>query len=358
LAAQVREAGYQVPSGLETRRQNVLALSGGGTFGAYTAGVLNGWSATGQRPPFDVVTGISTGALAATYAFLGPEYDRRLCQLSTSITAADIYRRRPRLTVLWSDAVASSAPLARLLEGQIDATVLQAVAVAHAQGRRLYVGTTNLDTRRLVVWDMGAIASSGRPDALELYRKVVLASASVPGFFPPVRIDVQVNGQTYTELHADGGATSEVFLRSSMLHVDVQDVRAGRRPLAGSDVYVIIAGKLFSDPECVRPRVTGVGAGALGALTYAQTRNDVARIYTLALLTGMRFHLAALPQEFPTTGDSLSFDQEEMRRLYAEGYREACAGQAWHERPPAVDPAEQSAPRGGTAFLAPAGCRR
>src|SRR5262245_19747308 len=173
LTARLKDDGPPDPA---RPKKHVLALSGGGKFGAYTAGVLNGWSASGCRPTFDVVTGVSTGSLVATYAFLGPAYDPRLRFLYTTLETRDVVRRRPALSVLWSDAAYSSAPLARLIADEVDAPLLARVAAAHAQGRRLFVGTTNLDTRRLVIWDMGAIASGPRPDRLDLFRQVLLAS--------------------------------------------------------------------------------------------------------------------------------------------------------------------------------------
>ena len=254
----------------EQRRLNILALSGGGSHGAFAAGVLNGWTATGERPVFDVVTGVSTGALIAPMAFLGPSYDGRIRELYTNVSSKDIYRKHPKLAMLWSDSAASSEPLARLIAANTDHHMLAAVATAHCQGRRLYVGTTNLDTGRLVIWDMGAIAASGRPDSLGLFKKVVLASASVPGFFPPVPIEICVNGRRYTELHADGGTTSQVFLRGSMLDLDPAEIRAGRKPLAGSRLYIIIAGKNFPDAKCVEPRVVSIAA----ALWRADFRPD------------------------------------------------------------------------------------
>jgi hypothetical protein len=200
---------------------------------------------------------------------------------------------------------------------------------------------------------MGAIAASGRPDALELYRKVLLASAAVPGFLPPVPIDVAINGRRYTELHVDGGTTAQVFLRGSMLKLDQEATRAGRRPLSGSDVYVIVAGKLYADPGCVEPRATRIASEALTTLTYAETRSDLVRIYTLALLTGMRFHLTALPQDHPAPEESLSFDPAPMRQMYAAGYHAGLTGQGWRGTPPGTDAAEQVLPRTGTEFLAP-----
>lgn len=330
-----------------------LVLSGGGMYGTYTVGVLSGWTTTGTRPQFDVVTGVSTGALIATYAFLGQQYDATMVRLYTSVTDRDIYRRRPIAAVLWSDSAASSAPLKKLIDAQVDDEIIAAVAQAHTEGRRLYVGTTNIDTRRLVIWDMGAIASSGRPDAKELYRKILLASASVPGFFPPVPIDIEVNGRTYTEMHVDGGATTGLFLRASTLHLPPEALKAGKQPLAGSDVYVIDAGKLYADPTCIHRRTIRIGGSALTSLVYSQTRGELFRIYTLCKLGGMNYHLASIPEDFKLGSDSMSFDRTEMRRLYNAGVAVTTDGRAWRDTPPGILPEEQSRPRTGTQFFMP-----
>jgi len=333
--------------------KKVLALSGGGMYGAYSTGVLAGWTATGDRPCFDVVTGVSTGGLIATYAFLGSQYDRQLTELYTSVCSQDIYRKRVIGSVLWSDSAASSAPLKRLIDAQVDDAMLQAIAAGHATGRRLYVGTTNIDTRRLVIWDMGAIASSGRADAKDLYRKVLLASSSPPGFLPPVPIEVEVNGRKFTELHVDGGATTGVFIRASTLHLDPAAVKSGDRPLAGSEAYVIVAGKLYADPVCIERRALRIGESSLQSLLYSQVRGELFRIYTLCLLSGMKFNMSALPEEFKASGDMMGFDPAEMKRLYEAGYAAATSGRAWRDTPPGTEPQEQTKPRGGTQFLAP-----
>lgn len=348
-----RTRAASAPAGPSDRPGKFLALSGGGMYGAYTVGVLCGWTAAGARPRFDVVTGVSTGALVATYAFLGSEYDAPMAKMYTSVSKDDIYRRRPAPAALWNDSAASSDPLKKLIAAQVDDTILAAVAREHACGRRLYVGTTNLDARRLVVWDMGAIASSGRPDAKELYRNILLASASVPGFLPPVRIEVEVNGRRVTEMHADGGATTGVFLRSSTLHLDPDALKAGRQPLAGSDAYVIIAGKLYADPACTDPRTVKIAASALTSVLYAQTRSELFRIYALCLVGGMKYHLAAIPEDFKVGADSMDFDPEHMRRLYDAGYAAATGGYAWRDTPPGAEPHEQTRPRTGTQFYAP-----
>lgn len=333
--------------------EKYLALSGGGKFGAYTVGVLGGWTASGSRPCFDVVTGVSTGALIATFAFLGPEYDPKLVALFTNVTDRDIYRKRVRPAILWAEAAADSAPLRELIECQVDDALLAAVARAHASGRRLYVGTTNIDTRRLVIWDMGAIASTGRPDAKDVYRKILLASASIPGFLPPVPIEVEVNGRTFTELHVDGGATTGVFLRPSSLNLDPDAVKAGGLPLAGSEAYVIVAGKLYADRVITPPRALRVGEGGLQAMVYSQTRGELFRIYALCQLAGVNFRLAALPEDFRTSADGMTFDRDELRRLYDVGYAAAAGGRAWRDTPPGAEPQEQTQPRTGTQFVAP-----
>src|SRR5262245_23529226 len=169
------------------RPRHVLALSGGGVYGAYSAGFLAGWTCTGTRPEFDVVTGISTGALIAPFAFLGPEYDAQAANLYTRVQAEDIFRIRAWVSIPFKDAVASSAPLRELIESQITPELMTRIAAEHRKGRRLYVGTTNLDTRRLVVWDLGAIACRPCPEGCHLFRDVLLASSAVPGMLPPVK---------------------------------------------------------------------------------------------------------------------------------------------------------------------------
>ena len=163
---------------------NFLALSGGGGDGAFGAGILCGWTEAGTRPRFKLVTGISTGALIAPFAFLGPEYDAKLKEAYTTISDKDIYKVPGLLKLVLNlgriEGVASTEPLAGLLERIIDDNMMQAIAAEHNKGRRLLVGTTQLDAQRQVIWNMGAIAASRNPDALKLFRQVLRASASDP----------------------------------------------------------------------------------------------------------------------------------------------------------------------------------
>jgi predicted acylesterase/phospholipase RssA len=328
--------------------RNLLVLSGGGMNGAYTAGVLKGWTASGSRPRFDVVTGISTGALIAPFALLGPAYDDALERAYTMVRDRDIFRKRWLLTLPWAESLADSVPLRKHIEAEITPEVLAGVARAHAEGRRLYVGTTNLDTKQLVVWDLGAIAAGDDPNKLPLFRQVVLASASVPGLLPPVPITVEVNGQRFTELHVDGGVAANLFLRPSMLR------RPGDRgaPAGAVDtnVYVIVAGKLRPKPEPVKRGLLSVAEDSIQGVLQAQFEGSLLRIYLLARNAGARFALAAVPQEFPSDLASLSFDPRIMRALFDEGFRSAASGSVWRATPPGLAPGEMAPPRSGVRF--------
>ncbi len=325
--------------------RNVLVLSGGGMNGAYTAGVLRGWTASGKRPVFDVVTGISTGALIAPFALLGPEYDDVLERAYTTASDRDIFSKRSLLALPLADSLADSTPLRRRIEEQITPEVLARVAEAHTRGRRLYVGTTDLDTRRLVVWDLGAVAAGSDPDKLSLFRRVLLASASVPGLLPPVPINVEVDGRRFSELHVDGGVTASLFLRPEMLPRP-----AGQSGSDDTSVYVIVAGKLRPTPRAVKRQLVQVAEDTIGGLLQSQFEGDLLRIYLLSRSRGARFALAAIPQEFPDGPASLSFDPRVMRALYDEGRRSAQAGTAWRPTPPGLTRDERLRPRTGVRF--------
>jgi hypothetical protein len=154
-----------------------LALSGGGDKGAFGAGLLNGWSAAGNRPEFKLVTGISTGGLIAPFAFLGPRYDEKLRNLYTNVKRDDIVTLRGLLTILTDDSLADTAPLRKLLRKHVDRNFLDEIAVEHRKGRELWISTTNLDARKRVIWNMTKLAASDHPRAVEIFQEVMIASA-------------------------------------------------------------------------------------------------------------------------------------------------------------------------------------
>jgi predicted acylesterase/phospholipase RssA len=326
---------------------NVLVLSGGGMNGAFTVGLLQGWTESGARPKFDVVTGISAGALIAPFAFLGPEYDAALGR-NASLQPSDLYHNRPLPALAWSDSLADSEPLWRLIETEITPDLLTKVARAHGEGRRLYVGTTNLDTKRSVVWDLGAIAAGNDPRKLDLFRKVLLASASMPGLLPPVAINVEIDGKPYTELHVDGGVSASLFLQPKMLGVGP----AGPPPnTLGGNVYVIVAGKMFPDSFPVQRRLFQVSEESISGLLQAQFEGDILRVYMLTNYAGAHFSLAAVPQDFGAASNSMALDSALMHRLFDIGRQVGRAQGPWQTAPPTIDPRSHQAPRQGVKLI-------
>ena len=340
---------------LPRRPQHILALSGGGMYGAYTAGVLNGWTKSGKRPTFDVVTGISTGALIGALAFLGPEYDGQMEQFYTTIRRRDIFTYRSWATVPFRDAVANTAPLRKILDTAITDEIVVAMAKAHKDGRRLYVGTTNLDTRRFVTWDIGAIAC--RPDvraSRKLIATILVASCSLPGVFPPQPIEVVVNGKKFTELHVDGGVVAPMFLPPSVFDAAVADPNKAATLQTPAQLYVIQAAKSYADGSPVESKILPVLGASAASIMMAQYRREVSNMYHMARVAGVDFRMLALSAEFPTPSNGLDFDRKEMNKLFDEGYRIASGtqGPSWWNSPPERGAGESDPVRTGNRFRA------
>jgi predicted acylesterase/phospholipase RssA len=304
------------------RRINVLSISGGGANGAYGAGVLCGWTETGSRPEFDIVTGVSTGALIAPAAFLGPSYDKVIRDIYTNISDADIMKRN-LIEFLFGGqpSFLDTQPLRHVLKKAVTKKVLKEVAREHEKGRRLYIATTNLDTKRLVIWDMGAIAKAGTPEALELFHDVMLASASIPVVFPPVMIKVKAGGRLYDEMHVDGSVTTQIigslFLAA---HGGTKDKE--------THIYVIRNGKLADVPEEVPYKAWDIATAAFSTLVTWQSYGDIYRFSTLAKYERIHLYFTCIPYEFnePRTSE---FDLSYMRKLFYRGYRVARSGGHW-----------------------------
>jgi predicted acylesterase/phospholipase RssA len=315
--------------------KNILVMSGGGSFGAFTAGVLAGWTKSGTRPEFDVVTGISTGALLAPFAFVGPDYDGHAKHFYTNIKAEDIFTIRSWLTLPCRSAIASSAPLRRLIESEIDQTLMERIAAEHRKGRRLYVGTTNIDTKRLAVWDLGAIACRPCPEGCTLFRDVLLASCSIPAMFPPVTFVIDVDGKRSTEMHVDGGVSAELFCPSAVFGASTAARGEGE-----SNLYIIVSGKLYPDAKAVRERVLPVLVATTSSHVHSHRRAELTNMYGLARSAGMRYQLISLRQEFVTADVAIKFDREEMGKLYAEGLEKGALPESWVATPPELSPGD------------------
>jgi predicted acylesterase/phospholipase RssA len=306
-----------------------LALSGGGAQGAFGAGFLKGWSRTGRRPVFKIVTGVSTGALMAPFAFLGPEYDEKLGEFYTTTASRDIFLRRwlPG-RVLWGEALTDTAPLEALIARLVDAAFLEKIAEAHLQGRRLYVGTVDLDAQRFVVWNLGLIATSGHPEALPLFRKVMLASASIPVAFPPVFFEVEANGKRYDEMHVDGAVGANVFHSGGVFRPSIIREHDGRE-----DVFVIHNGRITPIPSPTPRSLRGIAMRSLDAAGRATVVGDLFRIYSATRQQQATFQWITIPEDVDLSRNEV-FDPELMQRLHAVGYQKALDGPEWTTQPP------------------------
>ena len=320
-----------------------LAVSGGGEDGAFGAGLLVGWTAAGTRPAFKAVTGISTGALTAPFAFLGPAYDDRLRAVYTETSAAQVLLHRSYLAAVLQDAAADTAPLRKTIARHFDQGMLDAIAAEHAKGRILLVGTTNLDARRPIIWNIGKIAASGRPGALALVHKILAASAAIPGAFPPVLIDAEVDGKRYQEMHVDGGASAQVFLYPPSIDLRAQSRAAGisreRR------VYIIRNARLDPDWAQVERRTLSIAGRAIASLIQTQGVGDLYRIYVAARRDGLDYNLAYIPETF-TTPLREPFDGAYMRELFGVGRDLGGAGYRWAKVPPGWTAPELEPPVG------------
>jgi predicted patatin/cPLA2 family phospholipase len=319
------------------KQQYYLAISGGGAAGAFGAGVLAGWTAAGDRPEFQLVTGISTGALTAPFAFLGSAYDGVLEEMYTDYATSDLLKKRSLLNTLTSDAMYSTDKFEALIAKYIDEEIVEAIAAEARKGRGLNIGTTNLDVERPVIWRVSVIAASDHPQRLEIIRKIILASASIPAAFPPVTFEVEANGQSYDELHVDGGTASQVFLYPAA--IDWARVLEKLESPYAPKVFVIRNSRLDADAAVVHRKLLPIAHRSIASLIRTQGVGDLYRIFALAERDGLDFNLAFIPASFDEVPAEL-FDRAWMRKLYALGVEMGKGGYPWEKTPPAYESVE------------------
>lgn len=304
------------------RPVEMLALSGGGANGAFGAGVLYGWSQHGDRPVFDVVTGISTGALAAPFAFLGTVYDDELKAGYTDGQSEKLLDFQG-LLALFRPSLFSGGPLERLVETLIDDALVAAVAAEHKAGRRLLIGTTNLDTQTLTLWNMGAIAAVGGPSATALFRKVLTASSSVPGVFPPVMIEVEAGGRRFFEMHVDGSAISSFFAVPAPFLL-----WTGEKPPAhNANLYVLVNGALDTEFAVTRNETIAILRRSVDIASKTNTRTELAAVAAFAGRNNVALRVSHVPAG--VNPSPLDFDQARMSALFEQGRQTAATGAAW-----------------------------
>lgn len=334
-AAERRMRALGVPPGAANLPElDLLGVSGGGDDGAFGAGILNAWTERGDRPEFFLVTGVSTGALTAPFAFLGSRWDAALRSVYTDITLADVVAQRWFTAALTSDGMADNMPLFRTISRNLDEAMLAEIARGYDEGRLLLIGSTNLDAERPVIWNIGAIAKSGHPRALETVRRILLASSAIPGAFSPVLFDVTLNGQSYQELHVDGGAFAQVFLYPASVGEFRRQQIARRQRIIPARAYVIRNGRLEPQGGQVERRTVGIAGRAVAAMISASGFSDVQRIYTATQRDHVEFRLAHISPEFDVPYTT-PFNQAYMRPLYEYGKRRTLEGRVWADRPPA-----------------------
>lgn len=275
-----------------------------------------------------MVTGISTGALTAPFAFLGPAYDEQLKELYTTLDSSGIFIRRSIFSILRGDSVADSAPLSRMLDRYVTERMVAEIAREYRRGRSLHIGTTNLDAGRPVIWNIGRIADSGHPQATELIRQVLLASASIPGLFPPAFIQVQTpDGRTYQEMHVDGGTSAQIFLYPS--HTNWAELMRLLDVQGTPTAYLIRNSRFMPDYEPVRARVPDIVARSIASLIRTQGIGDTYRIAAVTNRDGVAVKLTSIPgTAMRNPGDEI-FDPAYMSALFEYGYQRTVSGKAW-----------------------------
>ncbi len=311
---------------------SLLTISGGGQNGAFGAGLLYGWTERGDRPEFWYVSGISTGALTAPLAFLGPEYDETLKTVYTTLSTSDLIKPRGLIRTITGDGAVSVDKLKEQIAKNIDEEAVRKIGEEWHRGRRLFIGTTNLDVMEIVYWDITRIAASGNPGATELIHQIMLASASIPAAFPPVYIDVEVDGEAYEEMHVDGGTATQVFAYPGSYDLDAVASDYGF-DTSGWNIYVVRNARLATTPQLVEPSTLSIAARSIASLIRSQGIGDLYQIYLITERDGLDFNLAIIPDDFTEKADE-AFDTEFMVKLFERGRTMALEGYPWKKEPP------------------------
>ena len=315
-----------------------LAISGGGANGAYGAGLLYQWTKSGQRPEFQLVTGVSTGALTAPFAFLGPDWDEPMRQAYFGPKVAKLLQSRGLIGIL-TPGFFHKAPLVDLVRSEVSDKMLAAIAAEHAKGRRLLVATTNLDTEEMVVWDMGAIAARGGPAARELFTQIMVASASVPGVFPPSLIEVETGGRRFSELHVDGQAEGAFFAIPQTLLLSKMVQREHTR----ARIYIIINGQLDGLFQLTPHSTLSILARTLDTANKASIRSMLISTEEFCQRSGCDLKVSDLPTT--VVDDPLNFSAAHIAALFAAGAAAAEDRNGWSATPtaPVATPPARSA---------------
>ena len=305
-----------------------LIIGGGVSNSAYGIGLLNGWLKQGSRPTFKIITGYSSGSLIALATFAGKEYEDRLIDLFTSISTKDVIRQNGIFGILFGNSVNSSALFAKKIDNIVDDNLMVRVAHEHAKGRRLYVGTSDLDAQEFVIWDMGVLASRKGPNSVKMFRRIILASCSFSSMLPPVFFQVEAGGRRYDEMHADGGVIGGIF------HV-YQLMEGLRSREFRTRLYILNCCYMSTHSKQIENNLTAIISRTIETNGSAKMSGDTYRMYAFAKERGWDYNLAYIPEDFEPRQKEM-FDKQEMQRLFKRGYDDAVAGYKWHKAPPGL----------------------
>ena len=336
MISDIRQGMKDPGAYIDPKQANYLALSGGGDNGAFGAGLLTGWTERGDRPTFNLVTGVSTGAMIAPFAFLGPDYDYVLRRTFTEVDPQDVFIKLGLTGALFGDAFADTSPLYKLISEYVTAELLEKISYEYEyRDRWLLVATTNLDSGVPVIWNMGKLASTGSPESLQLFRKILLASAAIPGAFPPVMIDVMVNGKHYQEMHVDGGATAELFVYPAAL--GAMSLREGVvSQYKNRQAYIIRNARLDSEWRQIERNTLSIMGRAVDQLIQSQGMGDIYRTYLISKRDHVGFNLAYIGPDF-NHRHTQEFDRKYMTALFNYAKALSVAGYPWAHSPPGYD---------------------
>ena len=326
-------------------RINVLALSGGGSGVAFGAGALVGWTRSGTRPEFQIVTGVSAGALLAPLAFLGPSWDHTVSEAFSGGPTQHLLQSR-WIRALFGASVFRGEPLVQLVDRYVTDDMLRAVAAESSRGRLLLVGTTDLDHERTVIWDMGRIAAEGGERGRRLFRDILVASASIPGVFPPVLIRVREGGLEFDEMHVDGSTTAPFFISPETGPMSPEELRA----FEGATVYVMVNGQLGGSTVTTPVRTVSIFRRGVDAALESSSRAAVEVALSVSNQAEMTLRVSEIPDDYPYTG-WLDMGRANMGALFEFGARCAAQNGLWDSAAHALSRAKQAAPPG-----APASC--
>lgn len=308
-----------------------LTISGGGADGAFGAGILVGWTKSGKRPEFQTVTGTSTGAILAPFAFLGPKYDKVLLEIYSQLSKDKIYQSQLLSGVFGGSSIADTTSLQQQIKKYITLDLINEIAEQFLEGRNLFVVTTHFDAMRPMIWSLGEISLRRDTDSVKLIRKIILASAAIPVLFPPVVFDYEKDGKKFTELHIDGGVTRNAFAYPAQISIKEMDKILGVK--FNRYIYVIQNGNSKMPYSPAPVDLIGIASRTILTLLQSKINADVERIYYLSQRDELNFNMIEIPDYF-IADKAIDFDQKYMNDLVELGMKLGSSGEFWYKKPP------------------------